>query len=328
MISVKNKLCFALVIIHFVIIVSIILIFSSCSSNNPSNKGKTNSKEEYYMVTFLSGIEYWKKCYMGFKDAGSKKGVKTIYTGSPQYDVNQQVTVLEQIISKNPSGIAVTCINPEVLEMPIKKAIDAGIPVVTFDADSPNSGRHAFLATDNYYAGSIAAKVLAKLIGNNGGKVVVLTLPEQLNHVERARGFKNAIKTKYNNLDIVQIINGNPDQAESAKILSGIIGSNPDIKGIFCTDATSGVGAATAVKELNMVNKIKIVSFDTDNGTLDAIKEGIISASIAQGTYLMGYESLNFLYRLKNHSDKPLPNFLDTGVTIVTNENVDKYYIN
>lgn len=67
-------------------------------------------------------------------------------------------------------------------------------------------------------------------------------------------------------------------------MLSGFLQAHPQIKGVFCTDATSGVGAATAVKKANQVGKVKIVSFDTDKGTLDAIKSGIISASIAQGT--------------------------------------------
>lgn len=293
--------------------------------------------EEYYMVTFSSGLEYWKSCIQGFKDAGKLYGVKTVYTGGLQYDVNQEITAFQDIIAKRPAGIAVTCMNPDAFKAPIQEAIKAGIPVVTFDADSPDSGRYSFLATGNEYAGTVAAKALAEQMGPSGGEVVIITMPAQLNHVERVQGFKNMLEQKYKNLKLMQIGNGKGDQAEAAKVLADFLQAHPKIRGVFCTDATSGVGAATAVKEANKIGQVKIVSFDTDRGTLDAIKSGIISATIKQGTYIMGYQSLNFLFQLKHNlinpvnnwkskGINPLPAFVDTGVSIVTKDNVDSFY--
>lgn len=327
-----------------IIIFIITALLTSCSSlknNNSTKDSNTNlvggNNEEYYMVTFLSGIEYWKGCYSGFKDAGKLYGIKTIYTGGIQYDVNQEVTALEQVIAKKPAGIALTCINPDAFKGPIKEAMDAGIPIVTFDADSPDSGRYSFLGTGNEYAGEVAAKALAEQLGSEGGEVVVITNPTQLNNEQRVTGFKNAINKSYKNLKLVQVGNGNGDQTEAAKVLSGFLQTHPDIKGVFCTEATSGVGAATAVKEANKEGKVKIVSFDTDRGTLDAIKSGIIATSIAQGTYVMGYQSMNFLFQLKHElinpvkdwkakGINPLPPFVDTGVYIVSKKNVDSFY--
>jgi ribose transport system substrate-binding protein len=321
-----------IMILSFTLIISFLMI--NKEKNDLDEKNTKFSDEEYYMITFLSGIEYWKNCYLGFEEANKKYGAKTIYTGSPEYDVNQEVTILEQIIAKNPSGIAISCINPDALEVPIKKAINSGIPVVTFDADSPNSGRYSFLATDNKNAGEKATEVLSDLLGNENSKVVILTLPVQLNHEQRANGFIEATQNIYTNLEVVQTGNGKHDQTEAAKALSGILQANTDIQGVFCTDSTSGVGAATAVKELNKAGKIKIVSFDTDNGTLDYIKSDVISATIAQGTYSMGYQSMNFLFKLNHEylnkniepNSSSIPTFVDTGVSIVTKDNVDFYY--
>jgi ribose transport system substrate-binding protein len=290
------------------------------------SRTSNNKNEDYYMVTFLSGMEYWKECYKGFEDAGKEYGIKTVFTGSTQYDINQEVTILEQVIAKKPAGIAVSCINPDALAAPIKKAIDLGIPVVTFDADSPKSGRKSFLATGNEFAGFTAAEALVDQIGPEGGQVAIITLPSQQNHEERVEGFKRALEEKYKNIKLVQIGNGKSDQTEAAKVLSTFLQMHPGLKGVFCTDATSGVGAATAVREAGKVGKVKIVSFDTDRGTLDAIKTGVINASIAQGTYDMGFRSMKFLYEMRNNSGVSIPNFVDTGVSIVTKENVDKFY--
>lgn len=323
----------------------IVMVVTGCSSlkNTSSHGSESNAlvgqkSEEYYMVTFLSGIEYWKGCYKGFEEAGKLYGIKTIYTGGIKYDVNEEVTALEQIIAKKPAGIAITCMNPDAFKAPIKKAMEEGIPIVTFDSDSPDSGRYSFIGTGNEYAGSVAAKALSEQVGTEDAEVVVITNPTQLNNEQRVVGFKNALERDYKNLKLVQIGSGNGDQTEAAKVLAGFLQVHPNIKGVFCTEATSGVGAATAVKEANKEGKVKIVSFDTDKGTLDAIKSGVIAASIAQGTYIMGYQSMNFLYQLKHglinpvadwktKNIKPLPTFVDTGVDIVTKKNVNSFYL-
>jgi len=333
---------------RYLVIISIVLIFGiltgcssakkNSSSNDLSNTLVGQKNEEYYMITFLSGIEYWKSCYKGFSEAGKLYGIKTFYTGGIQYDVNQEVTVLEQVISKKPAGIAITCMNPDAFKAPIQKAMAAGIPILTFDSDSPDSGRYSFLGTGNEYAGAVAAKALAEQLGTEEAEVVVITNPAQLNNEQRVLGFKNAIEKDYRNLKVVQIGNGNGDQTQAAKVIAGFLQAHPSIKGVFCSEATSGVGAATAVKEARKEGKIKIVSFDTDKATLDAIKSGAISASIAQGTYIMGFQSMNFLYQLQHglinpvedweeKGINPLPPFVDTGVNIVTKKNVDSFYV-
>ena len=295
-----------------------------------------NPKEEYYMVTFVSGIEYWRGCFKGMQDAAKLLGVKAIYTGAPQADVNQEATVLEQVIAKKPAGIAVTCANPDGLKAPINKAIEAGIPVVTFDADSPNSDRYCYLGTSNYNAGAAAARYIGKLLGGQG-EVAVSTVTGQLNHEERKAGFVETLAKNYPNIKVVATGNDNNDQTKAATLIAGFLQAHPNLKGVFCTDALGGVGAAAAIREANAIGKVRIVSFDTDKGTLDLIKEGVISASIAQGTWSMGYWSMNFLYNVRHNLVKPvegwrskdinpLPGVVDTGTNVVTKTNVDAFY--
>lgn len=307
------------------------------SGDAGSSVFKAGANEEYYMVTFSSGGEYWKGCFKGFEDASKLYGAKVIYTGAKGSDVNEQVTVLEQVIAKNPAGIAVTCVNPDGLALPIKKALDMGIPVITFDADSPNSGRYTFLATGNYQAGVIAARTLAELVGGEG-EVGMLQVPGLLNLELRGQGFKDTIENEFPNMKCVQVVNGKLDQTISAQVTASMLQAYPNLKGVFGSDSYAGVGAGTAVKEAGKAGQIKVVSFDTDKGTLDMIKDGILHASIAQGTYNMGYWGFNFLYYLKhdliNPIDgwkqkgvNPLPPYVDTGVSVVTKDNVDAFYM-
>lgn len=292
--------------------------------------------EKYVMVTFSAGIEYWKSAIKGFEDAATDRNVSIEYRGATQYDSHEQITVLEQVIAKKPAGIAISAINPYELNSTINKAIEAGIPVVLFDSDAPASNAHSFLGTNNYTAGVTGAHKMADLLGEKG-KVAVITLPNQLNNKERTDGFVETVQKEYPNMEVVAIRDGKGDQLKSEKAATEIMNSYPDIQGIFATEANGGVGIAEATQSLKMDKKIKIISFDTDKRTLDKIKEGVISASLAQGTWNMGYWSLQFLFQhhhgisslpSANRSDQStiLPEYVDTGISIVTKENVEEYY--
>jgi len=294
---------------------------------------------EYYMISFFAGADYFKGCFAGFEAAAKEAGVTATYMGSQGTDVNAEVTVLEQVIAKNPKGIAVSCVNADALKDSINKAIDQGIPVVTYDADSKDSKRYAFLGTGNYYAGTVAARALGEQIGGKG-QVGVLQVPGLSNLQERVDGFSDTLAEVYPEVEIVQIVNGNLDQTEGAKVTAGMLQAHPEIVGIFASDSSAGVGAATAVKEAGSAGDIKIIAFDTDTGTLDLIKEGVLSGSIAQGTYNMGWWSFQFLFNVnggcgnfnpvegwKEFGINPLPPSVDTGVTVVTAENVESFYM-
>ncbi|WP_160671303.1 substrate-binding domain-containing protein [Clostridium sp. C8-1-8] len=320
-------------LLSLVLCITLISTFTFIVHKNQTKKEKQT--KDFYMITFLSGIEYWKGAYQGFSEKGKSLGVNTHYTGSIQYDINQEVTILEQVLSKKPAGIAISCANPNAFSNSINKAISMGIPIVTFDADSPSSNRFSYLATGNEKAGAIAAETLANLMEPTGGEIAIMTLPEQENHEQRLQGFINKIKRNYNNIKIVQIGNCKGDSIESAKLVASFLQIHPNIRGIFCSDANSGVGAATAVTEAKLQGKVKIVGFDTDQGTLGAIKTGVINATISQNTYKMGSTAMDFLYNLSDPNfikakDKvyDIPYFVDTGVTVITDKNVDKYLNN
>ena len=136
-------------------------------------KAAAQEDQRYYMVTFASGIDYWKDCFRGMEDAAEFLGVNVEYTGTPENDITAEVRVFDEVASQNPAGILVTVINPDAFIEPINNAIGAGIPVVCFDADSPMSQRYSFVGTGNYYAGVVAARYLGPLVGE--GKVGIST---------------------------------------------------------------------------------------------------------------------------------------------------------
>jgi ribose transport system substrate-binding protein len=284
-----------------------------------------DSSEEYYMIAFLSGLDFWKICYSGMQDAGKHFNVTTQYTGQTDADAAGEAAVLEQVIAKKPKGIAIACVNTTALADTINSAVEQGISILCFDSDSPTSKRISYIAPAHEAAGETAAKYMVPLLGNKG-KIAFLYTMGQENAESRIRGFKNWCAKNAPAATLLDV-NDAGDTSVATDNMAAALQANGDIAGVWCADGIASFAGPVAVQESGRKN-ITVLACDVDPSVLDKIKSGDIVATVAQGMYSMGYWSMNFLY---NHahglSAEPLPGYVDAGVVVVTKENVDNYYV-
>jgi ribose transport system substrate-binding protein len=292
------------------------------------------SDQLYVEVSALGNLDYFYDHKLGMRMAGEVLGVKTEYVGPAEYDMPAMITAFELTLSKeNLMGIVVVGFEPA-LAPSINKAIAAGIPVITVDADLPQSNRLAFVGTGNVKAGYTGGMKLADLIGRKG-KVALMTRAEQSNLNERISGYKAAL-SQYKDIKLVQIVDTQSDPVKAAQAAATILQRHPDLAGLGCVEATGGTGAATAVREAGLVGKVKIVSMDRGNEVLQLIKDDAISASVAQQTALMPFYAVRMMHDLVNlnipiSSDNAaagvsgVPSFVDTGVILVDKSNCEHF---
>jgi ribose transport system substrate-binding protein len=318
-----------------ILIVSL-LIFTIGTSFAEKSPFKGDPGETYYMCVMVSGVEYWFPVYEMFKQAGQQLGVKTVYTGTPEYDVNKQLAVFEQILAKNPAGIFLHPMNPDPFIEPINRAYEMGIPVVTFAADSPNSKRVSYITSDNVREGYFAADKIAELLGGKG-EVATLQNPGQDNHDLRVKSFIKRIETKYPNIKVVAGAASNQDANKAYQATLTMAQAHPNLGAIFMPEATSAMGAAQAAKELG--GKIKILNCDVNEKVLDMIKEGDIWGALNPNQGVQGYMGMILLY-LAKHSDMIDPMndykrkgynpmqvpYCDNGLALVDKTNADDFY--
>ncbi len=346
----KKLLLFFLVIITvFSVLSGSILIgckqtISSSTSNlvqetttvaSETSTDKTGIKKVYTWIGAVIDIPYFIDHRIGLEIGGLTFGTETKFLGPTGYDMSAMIDTIEQAIAEKPAGIEIIGFVPELAPV-INKAIEAGIPVVTLDADVPTSNRYTFIGTGNYNAGRQSAKILAEALGGKG-KVAVTTVVGQTNLDERLQGFKDELAENYPNIELVQVINDESDEQKAADGVKAVIQANPDLAGVASVEATGGKGAATAVKEMDKVGKIVIVSMDRDDTTLKAIEDGVIYASLAQRTALMSYLGVKLMYYY-NHGKVPItnddvaanivamPSSIDTGTIVINKDNAKYFY--
>lgn len=282
--------------------------------------------EVYYMIAFTAGIDYWKACFEGMREAAKQLGVSVEFAGPPNYDVNATVTVLEQTIAKKPAGITIACPEPTAFIDPINNGIADGVPIITYDSDSSDSKRFTFVSTDAESTGRGAADLMAELLGSKGDCVAIYELG--LDAAEkRMNGFEKQCVDKYPGMKLINRLNSGGDTQTAAQAAAAAIQANPNLRGIVTPSGVSAVGAATAIREAGKTGKIMVVGWDRDVALLDAIKAGEVAGSIIQNTFNMGYWSMMVLYNKKHGlQNATLPMFIDVGYDMCTKENVDSHY--
>jgi ribose transport system substrate-binding protein len=285
--------------------------------------------ETYGMVVFLKGSEFFNWCYAGMVDAAKELGVKTELQGPADWDVSKEAIAIEQLITKKAAGILATAGDAKTMNNAINKAIAAKIPVITFDSDAPDSDRLAFCSTESYAAGYLAGKTMAGWLGGKG-HIGLSTMigPDHL--ARRVNGFKDAIAKYAPNIKVT-IVNDEGDVAKAVTVNQAMLQANPDMNAIFCDSGNSGPGAAAAVRALGLIGKVQIMAFDFGGPVIELLEKGEIKGTVGQSPYLMGYMAMKLAYQARHPWAAPiksangfglLPNFIDTGVTILTKDMV------
>lgn len=135
------------------------------------------SADQKTLVMVPKGVHpYYEPCYEGFKDAGTKFGVKTEFRAAKAFEVPQEVEIIENLVARHVDGIAISALDDQGLVPVIQEAVNAGIKVITFDAPAPSSAALCYIGTANEAAGYQAAEELIKVM-NGKGTVAVLQGP-------------------------------------------------------------------------------------------------------------------------------------------------------
>jgi ribose transport system substrate-binding protein len=237
-------------------------------------------------------------------------------------DVVEQNAILEKAAGSRPSGIAVDPVDAVGHMTAINRIRDQGIPLIFFDSPSPDAG---ITSVGNNFAqqGIIASERLVKLIGCTGKVAVMQGYPTAPNHKERYEA-QMAVLGKYPSITIVDGGIDNDDIETAYQQASAVLQSHPDLSGYLCCDASGPIGIAAAIKKAGKVGKVKVVGMDGIKPILDAIKEGVIESSSATIPRIQGSMSVLMLWQAS--LGVQMPQAIDTGIDVITQENVDIYF--
>jgi simple sugar transport system substrate-binding protein len=288
---------------------------------------------QFWFVNHVFANPFFVPTQYGFADAAALLGLpKPKWGGSASTSsVPQMLTFLNSAISAGADGIATTVINSTGFTGPVMKAMNAGIPVITYNADGTVNGkgvpsigtnRLCYVGQALYISGQQLGERIKSLVTTPGEIVIFIATPGTGNIQPRFDGAASVLTPL--GYKINEIATGAAPSAELPAEKAYLLG-HKSIKGAFAVDAGSTQFLAQALAGAGMSGKIPAGGFDLTPTTLSSIKSGATEFTIDQQPYLQGFLPVLYLYLYKLSGGLVAPPDTDTGLTFVTKTTVDPY---
>lgn len=255
------------------------------------------------------------------------------------WDANQQANTIQNAISSGADGIVISPVDPSAVCTYVDEALDAGIEVCalttqigTGDAEDPvypeTVGLVGHIETE---VGRTAMDIAAEALDRSGKIAIIEGTPGMSDTEGRKKGIDEENK-EYPDIEVVSRVCGEWVVDKAYTAMQNIIQSNPEVELVICHSDNMAVGAAKALEDADMTDKVKIVGIGGSKDALDLIKKGEIYGTIMYVPETEAYTALEATAKVvRGEAEKEtfynvqdLPLFAETG-DVCTQENVDKF---
>ena len=269
--------------------------------------------------------EFWTIARRGVDQAVAELGVKVDFRIPANGQAAEQQQIVEDLIAKGCQGMAISPVDPANQTEMINRAGQA-MKVICHDSDAPDSTRLAYIGTNNYTAGREAGKLIKEALPD-GGKIMIFvgTLDAQ-NARDRRQGILDELQGS--EVEVIDTRTDNTDRTRAKANVEDTIVNHSDVACLVGLWSYNGPAICQAVVEAGKTGKIKVVCFDEEDATLQGVKDGVIYATVVQKPYQFGYQSVKVLTSLVKGETAVIPEnkLIDTGVTLVKQDNVDSFW--
>ncbi|MFN8453971.1 MAG: sugar ABC transporter substrate-binding protein [Anaerolineae bacterium] len=266
---------------------------------------------------------FWSVVQNGVKQAGIDMRVKVEYQAPGTFDMVAMAQLIDAAVASQPDGLVVSLPDPDALGDSVKAAVEAGIPVISMNSGSDFAkelGILTHVGQTEMEAGMGAGERMAA-----AGVKNALCVNQEVGNVAldtRCEGFTAAMEEAGGTVEVLAIDLADPTDAQEK--VSAALDANPDIDGILTLGPTGSAPALAALKEGDMLGKIKLATFDLSPEVLEAVRDGDMLFAIDQQQYLQGYLPIVLLTLYKENLNTIGSVVLPTGPGFVTADNAER----
>ena len=274
--------------------------------------------------------DFWKAVHAGAVQAQRELGaagdsVNVIWKGPlREDDREQQVQVVEGFVSQGVDGIVLAPLDSRALVRPVEEAQSAHVPTVIIDSGLESETQVSFVSTDNQKGGELAADRIGTVLGGKG-KVLVLRYAEgSASTTAREYGFLTRLRSAYPGITVVSSDQYAGATRETAKRASENLLNRfgADLQGVFTPNESATIGMLLALQDMGKAGKVHLVGFDASQILIDALRSKQLDGIAVQNPMRMGYLGVKTM--VAHLKKQPVEKRIDTGVTLVTPENLDQ----
>ena len=299
---------------------------TAASGSGGGTFGNSN-KNKFVMVNHVTTNSFFTATIYGCQDACALTGSSFQWTGSTDSIVNQMVSAFNSAIAAKANGIGCCLIDNTAFNAPTDQALSAGIPVIAYNADvaeGSKNNRMCYIGQNNLTAGAAVGEAILKAGIKSGDKVGgIIATPGTGNIQPRIDGAKPVL-TKAG-VNFIEVGTSATEGAPEYNKISAWYAGNKDVKWMMAVDSGDSNAVAQFIQKEGLQGKVGASVWDVGTPVVNAIHAGYVTATIDQQAYLQGFQTIMQLFLWNVSGGLMKPTNTDTGLGIVTKDNVTPY---
>jgi simple sugar transport system substrate-binding protein len=263
---------------------------------------------------------FWSVVKNGVDAAAKDLGVNVEYQAPGRFDMVAMSQLIDAAVASKPDGLVVSIPDANALGPAIKRAVDAGIPVISMNSGSDvaqSLGILTHVGQTEFEAGQGGGTQMAI-----AGVKHALCVNQEVGNTAldlRCNGFKDTMSKQGATVDVLTVDLANP--TDSQQRMQGALSADPTVDGVFTLGPTGAEPALAALRSMGKIGQIKLATFDLSPAVLTAISQGDMLFAIDQQQYEQGYLPIVLLKLYKSNLNTIANPVLMTGPGFVTKDN-------
>lgn len=259
----------------------------------------------------------------GIHDAQKEIGTDvTVYIEECFSDISQEaVTLVDKLVEKGVQAIALCTQNTPTMKQKIDDFSQAGIPVITFNSDLPDSKRLCFVGQDYPKSGRIAAELISKCIPFDGHILTAIGFYDFDGHKARLSGFQERLSELGFQEEQISVIETFNDYTATYNKILSFFSSGKKADAIYMANR-SVAACAEALRSLGLEKKVKVICHDIAANTKLLLEDGSIDFTITQNIYRQGYLPIIYLKEYLKNQTLPDSENINPHISIICSQNI------
>lgn len=297
--------------------VLLLVVLCGCGADSASP-----GRRSVALIVKSTESEFFLSVFAGARAAATEYNLDLTISGpDTEEDYEAQNRMIAEAAEAGAEAIVFSAIDYEKNAAAIDEAAQSGIQIVSIDSGVDSRQVRTYIGTDNYAAGQMAAEAALERVDGSLCVGVVNYDEGTANGQEREQGAVDALAGS-GRARIAAVVNTLADAERARMDTARLLREHPEINVLMAFNEPTSVGAAMAVKDMNLTDSVFFVGFDSNVVTIDGLQDGFVDALIVQNPYAMGYLGVESAYQLLSGQSVSLEPMVDTATQIVDRENL------
>ncbi|MDA3844952.1 MAG: autoinducer 2 ABC transporter substrate-binding protein [Vallitaleaceae bacterium] len=251
------------------------------------------------MIPKIIDIPYFDTCADGATKVASKYGYELIYTGPTTADAASQVNIIQEMIYKKVDVIAIAPVDPEAVKPILMQAREAGIIVVTYDADASKDSRDVFVSQVS--AENLGRHIMdnvANLIGEEGAFAIITASMTADNQNTWINWIEQQNEDVYPLIELLTVIPTDEDQQKAYANTRNLINAYPELDAILAMSTEAGPAAAKAIEAMGETENVQLYCLSMPNAMRNYVKNGSADLVTLWDPHRLGSLTMEIIHAL------------------------------